>query len=39
MRGLYEPYAKALAGRVELRLPPWLAPEPPTDNWRTTASH
>jgi hypothetical protein len=39
MRGLYEPYAKALARRVELRLPPWLAPESPTDNWRTTAWH
>ena len=24
---------------LELRLPPWLAPEDPTDNWRTTAWH
>jgi hypothetical protein len=38
-RRLYEPYAQVLAERVELRLPPWLAPESPTDNWRTTAWH
>jgi hypothetical protein len=38
-RALYEPYAQVLARRVELRLPPWLAPEDPTDNWRTTAWH
>ena len=38
-RGLYEPYAQVLAEHVELRLPPWLAPESPTDNWRTTAWH
>jgi hypothetical protein len=38
-RALYEPYAQVLAERVELRLPPWLAPESPTDNWRTTAWH
>ena len=39
LRKLYEPYAQVLAERVELRLPPWLAPESPTDNWRTTAWH
>src|ERR1039457_314435 len=39
LRRLYEPYAQVLAERVELRLPPWLAPESPTDNWRTTAWH
>jgi len=39
MRKLYEPYVAAIAGFVELRLPPWLAPEDPTDNWRTTAWH
>ena len=38
-RRLYEPYAEVLAQRVELRLPPWLAPESPTDNWLTTAWH
>ena len=38
-RALYEPYAQVLAQRVELALPPWLAPESPTDNWRTTAWH
>ncbi len=38
-RRLYEPYAQVLAERVELKLPPWLAPEDPTDNWRTTAWH
>jgi hypothetical protein len=39
LRHLYEPYAEALARHVELALPPWLAPELPTDNWRTTAWH
>jgi len=38
-RALYEPYAVVLAARLELALPPWLAPESPTDNWRTTAWH
>ena len=38
-RGLYEPYAQVLAARLDLALPPWLAPESPTDNWRTTAWH
>jgi hypothetical protein len=38
-RNFYEPYVEAIARRTELRLPPWLAPEDPTDNWRTTAWH
>jgi hypothetical protein len=39
MRAQYEPYAKVLADYVALKLPPWLAPESPTDNWQTTAWH
>ncbi|MEA2200630.1 MAG: hypothetical protein QOI89_1226 [Solirubrobacteraceae bacterium] len=39
MRGLYEPYINALAERLELGLPQWLAPESPTANWRTTEWH
>lgn len=39
MRGLYEPYAHALATKLELSLPDWMAPESPSDNWRTTAWH
>ncbi len=39
MRGSYEPYISALGARLELALPPWLAPESPTDNWRTTQWH
>jgi len=39
MREIYEPYVNALAERLELGLPPWLAPESPTDNWRTTEWH
>jgi hypothetical protein len=39
MRALYEPYVNALAGRLELGLPEWLAPESPTANWRTTEWH
>jgi hypothetical protein len=39
MRGSYEPYINALGTRLELPLPPWLAPESPTDNWRTTQWH
>ena len=39
LRSLYEPYAVVLSDHVELALPPWLAPESPTDNWRTTAWH
>jgi hypothetical protein len=39
LRGLYEPYVNALAMRLELRLPNWLAPDEVTDNWRTTEWH
>ncbi len=39
MRGSYEPYINALGERLELGLPQWLAPESPTDNWRTTQWH
>jgi hypothetical protein len=39
MRGMYEPYINALAERLELSLPPWLAPESPSDNWRSTEWH
>jgi hypothetical protein len=39
MRALYEPYINALALRLELGLPAWLAPESLTDNWRTTEWH
>jgi hypothetical protein len=38
-RRLYEPYAEVLAAHLELSLPPWIAPESQTDNWRTTAWH
>jgi hypothetical protein len=39
IRGSYEPYINALSERLELALPPWLAPDSPTDNWRTTEWH
>ncbi len=39
VRALYEPYVNALSERLELALPPWLAPESPTSNWRTTEWH
>jgi hypothetical protein len=39
MRSIYEPYVNALASRLELNMPPWVAPESPTDNWRTTQWH
>jgi hypothetical protein len=39
MRALYEPYINALGAALELSLPPWMAPESPTDNWRTTEWH
>jgi hypothetical protein len=39
MRRLYEPYVHALAVTLELPLPPWMAPESPSDNWRTTEWH
>lgn len=39
MRGSYEPYINALGERLDLGLPQWLAPESPSDNWRTTQWH
>ena len=39
IRGRYEPYVNALAQRLELNMPQWLAPESPTDNWRGTEWH
>ncbi|HEY4896180.1 MAG TPA: hypothetical protein VII01_08830 [Solirubrobacteraceae bacterium] len=39
MRSSYEPYIAALAEHLDLGLPRWLAPESPTDNWRTTGWH
>jgi hypothetical protein len=39
IRAFYEPYVNALAERLELAMPPWLAPESPTSNWRTTDWH
>jgi hypothetical protein len=39
MRGLYEPYVHTLARTLELALPPWIAPESASDNWRTTEWH
>lgn len=39
MRASYEPYVNALGERLELGMPQWLAPESPTDNWRTTQWH
>ncbi len=39
LRGMYEPNVNALSIRLGLDLPPWLAPESPTDNWRSTQWH
>ncbi len=39
MRAIYEPQISALAERLDLGLPPWLATDSPTDNWRTTQWH
>jgi hypothetical protein len=37
LRAFYEPYVNALAQRLALPLPPWLAPEDVGENWRSTA--
>ncbi|MGC2694384.1 MAG: potassium channel family protein [Candidatus Angelobacter sp.] len=37
LRGLYEPYALALANYLRLELPPWTKSGPVKDNWQTTA--
>jgi ion channel len=37
IRGLYEPYAIALARHLRLDLPPWIKREAVKDNWQTSA--
>lgn len=37
LRGLYEPYAIALASFLRLDVPPWAKHDPAKDNWQTTA--
>jgi hypothetical protein len=37
LRGLYEPYAMALARHLRLELPPWIKREAVKDNWQTSA--
>jgi hypothetical protein len=37
LRGLYEPYAMALARHLRLELPPWIKREALKDNWQTSA--
>jgi hypothetical protein len=37
MRRQYEPYVNALARRMLLSLPPWLAETEAADNWQTSA--
>jgi hypothetical protein len=39
LRASYEPYVCALGAHLQLDVPRWLAPESPTDNWRTTQWH
>ena len=37
LRLLYEPYMNALAGYLEMDLPPWLPVQTAYDNWETSA--
>jgi len=37
LRGLYEPFAFALADHLRLELPPWIKTAKAKDNWQTTA--
>ncbi len=37
LRGLYEPFVNALAGRFLLTLPPFLPEKASVDNWQTSA--
>ncbi|HET9839814.1 MAG TPA: potassium channel family protein [Candidatus Angelobacter sp.] len=37
LRGLYEPFAFALADHLRLELPPWIKTSTGKDNWQTTA--
>jgi hypothetical protein len=36
LRGLYEPFVKALAHYFQFAVPPFLPAEPPVDNWQTS---
>jgi hypothetical protein len=36
LRGMYEPYVKALADRLLMPLPPWLPTEGAVDDWQTS---
>jgi hypothetical protein len=36
LRGLYEPFVKALAFHFEFELPAFLPTKPPVDNWQTS---
>jgi len=36
LRGMYEPYVKALAESLLMPLPPWLAPDGSVDDWQTS---
>lgn len=37
LRGMYEPYAFALANHLSQTLPPWIPDHKGKDNWQTTA--
>ncbi|HYA97285.1 MAG TPA: potassium channel family protein, partial [Methylomirabilota bacterium] len=37
LRGMYEPYALALARYLRITLPPWIPAKKIKDNWQTTA--
>lgn len=36
LRGMYEPYVKALGDRLMMPLPPWMPPENAVDDWQTS---
>ncbi len=36
LRGMYEPYAHALSGELDMELPPWLPAEGGHDDWQTS---
>ncbi|HEY7350406.1 MAG TPA: potassium channel family protein [Ktedonobacterales bacterium] len=36
LRGMYEPYVKALGDRLMMPLPPWLPSENAVDDWQTS---
>lgn len=37
LRGMYEPFVLAMAERLVLTLPPWIAPADRVDDWETSA--